>query len=54
MPPLIGVFARKCLASLFEGGVSPYGLTEGVTHRFVYTPPVTFGDSPLREGAKAF
>ena len=27
-------------------------MTEGVSHRQKYTPPVTFGDSPLREGAK--
>ena len=37
------------LASLFEGGARR---AEGVFYRMRYTPPVSFADSPLKEGAK--
>ena len=43
---------RSRLASLFEGGGPPKGGTEGVSKFSADTPPVSFADSPLREGAR--
>ena len=40
---------HNLLASLLEGGARR---AEGVFYRTRYTPPVSFADSPLKEGAK--
>ena len=44
---------NQSLASLFEGGGTARAVTEGVSFLKWYTPPVSFADSPLWEGAEA-
>ena len=60
MPPeskleFIALLRRSRLASLFEGGGMPKGMTEGVWYRTeVHSPShrPSADDSPLREGAE--